>query len=185
MRTDLPTLQHLLRRVASQGERPALIALERQGRREWSYATLAARAEGVARGLPADGLQAGQPVGIYGANRPEWVAIFLGIVAAGGVAMPLNHGLGADELRHLVEASGLTRLFTTKEHLKSVASLGSAASFPVFRMDVDEGTGKRTVCLGAVGRPCRAKVRAISLMSMPTCRLPCSTPRARPACRRA
>lgn len=142
MRTDLPTLQHLLGRVASHGERPALIALERQGRREWSYATLAARAEGVARGLLADGLQAGQPVGIYGANRPEWVAIFLGIVAAGGVAMPLNHGLGADELRHLVEASGLTRLFTTKEHLKSVASLGSAASFPVFRMDVDEGTGE-------------------------------------------
>ncbi|WGF87648.1 AMP-binding protein [Marinivivus vitaminiproducens] len=141
MPSDLPTLQHLLGRIVGQGDRPALVALERSGRREWSYVALAEHAERVARGLLADGLEAGQPVGIYGANRPEWVAVLLGIVAAGGVAMPLNHGLGADELERLVEASGLTRLFTTKEHLKSIAALGEKASFPVFRLDVDEGEG--------------------------------------------
>jgi acyl-CoA synthetase (AMP-forming)/AMP-acid ligase II len=82
--------------VARFGEREALIS----ARGRWTYATLAARVEGVAGGLAARGVGRGSHVGLLAPNWPEWVAIAFAVWRLGGVLVPLSTLHQPRELHH-------------------------------------------------------------------------------------
>ncbi len=62
-----------------------------------SYGAFAHKAKSVAAGLSAAGL-AGKRVAIIGETSPEWVATYLGIIAGGGVAIPMDKELAISEI---------------------------------------------------------------------------------------
>jgi long-chain acyl-CoA synthetase len=60
-------------------------------------------------------------VAILAANHPRWVAAYLGIIAAGRTAVPLDTAFHADQVRKLLVDSGASLLFCDTKHL-AVAS---------------------------------------------------------------
>ncbi|MEM8768789.1 MAG: class I adenylate-forming enzyme family protein [Pseudomonadota bacterium] len=86
------------------------------------------RAGRVANALLAKGLTPGDRVGIALRNYPEWVEAFMGITAAGGIAVAMNAWWTGEELVYGIEDSGLKLLFADQErserlapHLKDLA----------------------------------------------------------------
>src|SRR5450759_765489 len=56
-------------------------------------------------------------VAILAANHPRWVAAYLGIVAAGRTAVPLDTAFHADQVKKLLTDSGALLLFCDVKHL--------------------------------------------------------------------
>ena len=108
MRTPPATLVAWLGCVArAQPRQPALV----QDGSLCTYDELWARSRRIARGLLAQPRFApGARVGLLGANEPAYLLAYLGILRAGGVAVPLNAMLTDDELAEqmaFVDACGV------------------------------------------------------------------------------
>src|SRR5580692_9950365 len=56
-------------------------------------------------------------VAILAANHPRWVAAYLGIIAAGRTAVPLDTAFHADQVKKLLVDSGASLLFCDVKHL--------------------------------------------------------------------
>lgn len=69
--------------------------------RTWTWAEYWRDARAVAKGLIALGHQPGECVAITGENRPEWVILELGIMAAGGVPAPLYTTNTAEQMAYI------------------------------------------------------------------------------------
>jgi len=69
-------------------------------------------------------------VAILAANHPRWVAAYLGIIAAGRTAVPLDTAFQADQVKTLLIDSGASLLFCDVKHLpvatEAVAGLNIA-----------------------------------------------------------
>ncbi len=99
---------------------PQNVALEIQRRDQvesYTYAEVRRMAESVGSWLAKSGLQPGARVAILADNHPRWVAVFLGTVAAGCTAVPLDTALHADQITTLLKDSGSSLLFCDGKHL--------------------------------------------------------------------
>ena len=102
---------------------PDNIALEIQRKEQVesvTFAELTRMAESVGHWLstrvPRDAR-----VAILAANHPRWVAAYLGIIAAGRVAVPLDTAFQAEQVRRLLNDSGAALLFCDAKHLPVAA----------------------------------------------------------------
>ncbi len=81
-----------------------------------TFAELTSMSESVAKWLstrvPRDAR-----VAILAANHPRWVAAYLGIIAAGRTAVPLDTAFHADQVKKLLVDSGTSLLFCDAKHL--------------------------------------------------------------------
>lgn len=82
----------------------------------YTYSQVRAMAESVSSWLRENDYPQGARIAIVAENHPRWVATFLGIIAAGAVAVPLDTSLHADQLRRLLEDSGSLVLFCDAKH---------------------------------------------------------------------
>src|SRR5580704_12553890 len=80
-------------------DKPALIS----DRETLTYGALVARSSQYARWAAAQGLARGEVVALMMTNRPEFVAIWLGIIRAGGAAALLNTNLTSAALAHCID----------------------------------------------------------------------------------
>jgi long-chain acyl-CoA synthetase len=99
---------------------PKNVALEIQRRdrvESCTYAELRRMAESVGSWLATNGFQSGARVVILADNHPRWVAVFLGVVASGCTAVPLDTALHADQITTLLKDSGSSLLFCDVKHL--------------------------------------------------------------------
>jgi long-chain acyl-CoA synthetase len=99
---------------------PKNVALEIQRRERvesCTYAELRHMAESVGSWLSQNGFQSGARVVILADNHPRWVAVFLGVVASGCTAVPLDTALHADQITTLLKDSGSSLLFCDTKHL--------------------------------------------------------------------
>ncbi len=104
-----------------------------------SYAELAARVDGLAAGLQARGVGAGDRVAYLGNNHPSFIESLFASALLGAIFVPLNTRLSVVELGHLLEHSGATFLISTAElESKATASVGE---LPIRRIVVDDQAG--------------------------------------------
>ena len=88
------------------GERLALFS----GTERLTFAGLDARANRYARWAQSIGVRRGDVVGLLMPNRPEFLAIWLGVAKAGGVTALLNTHLTGASLAHCVNCTGAKAL---------------------------------------------------------------------------
>ena len=69
----------------------------------------------TARGLIALGIEPGDPVAVLGGTVPEWTLADLGILAAGGMVVPIYHTNSPSECQSVLEHSGARAVFVEDE----------------------------------------------------------------------
>lgn len=100
-------LAHVLERLGPRHpDREVLIG--QQERMTW--ADLIGSMQRVSTGLRQRGIQAGDRVGVILQNRIEFLEIFLGVIHAGAVFVPMNFRLAPDELSFIAAHSGVKLL---------------------------------------------------------------------------
>jgi long-chain acyl-CoA synthetase len=95
-----------------------------QGDRRVTYADLWKQARQIAAVLIEDGVEPGTRVALMCPNTVEFVTAYYGILAAGGVVVPVPTLLTADEAAHLVRDSGAALVI----HHPAVATAGDGAA---------------------------------------------------------
>ncbi len=106
--------------VEAEQRGPQNIALEIQRKDQvesYSYAETRKMAESVGRWLTEKKLPAGARVALFADNHPRWVAAYLGAIAAGYTAVPLDTAFHADQVTKLLKDSGASLLVTDVKHL--------------------------------------------------------------------
>ena len=83
------------------GDRPALLS----DRESFTYSELAGRTRRYARWALAQGVAKGDVVALLMPNRPEYLAVWLGVTRVGGVVALLNTNLAGPSLAHCVQAA--------------------------------------------------------------------------------
>ncbi len=121
--------------AAGQPDRPAL----HQDGDTWSWGRLWERSARIAGALTArDGFRRGRTVGLIGANEPDYVAAYVGILRAGGVVVPLNPMLSAAELVRAAEFADLAGTVVGDVDAERREALATAASaWPLDRLEAD------------------------------------------------
>jgi fatty-acyl-CoA synthase len=119
---------HLAEWAAQNGDRPALSS----DRESYSYRALNARANGYARWAQARGLKKGDVVALLMPNRPEYVAIWFGLVRAGlGVAL-VNTNLTGTSLAHSLAVVAAKAVIVDAALAESFATAGVATPVYVY-----------------------------------------------------
>jgi acyl-CoA synthetase (AMP-forming)/AMP-acid ligase II len=114
----------LIDSAREQGELTAIV----DGERRWSFARLSACADAIASGLISrHSLVPGDRVALAARNSPEWMAAFLGIMAAGGIVVPLNGWWTGEEMGFALTESR-PRLVLAGSRRRSVCKLMPARS---------------------------------------------------------
>jgi fatty-acyl-CoA synthase len=93
------------------GDAPALIS----DREQFSYRTLGERSNRYARWALAQGVEKGDVVCLLMPNRPEFLAIWLGITKVGGIASLLNTNLVGPSLAHCIDIAAPKHIIVAKE----------------------------------------------------------------------
>jgi long-chain acyl-CoA synthetase len=108
-------------------QRIALQIEEAGAYKRYTYGELALGVEELSSALSSLGLQRGSRAAIVFENRPEWVITYLGIVAAGGTAVPLDIQLSSRECGSLLARSGSRFVFVSSGTWPLIKPLVSAA----------------------------------------------------------
>jgi long-chain acyl-CoA synthetase len=106
--------------VEAEQRGPQNIALEIQRKDQvesYTYAETRKMSESVGRWLTEKKLPAGARVALFADNHPRWVAAYLGAIAAGYTAVPLDTAFHADQVNKLLKDSGASLLVTDVKHL--------------------------------------------------------------------
>ena len=136
--------------AAKYGDAPALIS----DREQLTYRSLAARAHRYARWAQREGIAKGDAVCLIMPNRPEYMAIWIGIISAGGVCGLINTNLVGPSLahcidiaapKHIIVAAELAASFATARALiKSNAKIwshGESSEFPRIETEIENLDG--------------------------------------------
>jgi fatty-acyl-CoA synthase len=95
----------------------AYVAYDDMGISErWSFAELRSRARAVARAFIADGFEAGDRVGVWATNRPEWLLTQFGAAYSGVVIVPMNPLYRVGEVAAVLVPAAATGCFVEPEN---------------------------------------------------------------------
>ena len=120
--SDTPLLgdtigDNLMRTVARFPDAEALVDVP-SGRR-WTYVELDAEVTALALGLLAVGVDAGDRVGIWSPNCPEWTLLQYATAKVGAVLVNVNPSYRSHELEYVLKQSGLRMLVSAVVHKSS------------------------------------------------------------------
>jgi fatty-acyl-CoA synthase len=103
---------NLERTVAAFADREALVDVP-SGRR-WTYTELNAAVDALAGGLIGAGIKAGDRVGIWAPNCPEWVLLQYATAKIGAILVNINPAYRSHELAYALRQSGITMLVSAE-----------------------------------------------------------------------
>ena len=108
---------NLVRTVLRLPDSEALVDVP-SGRR-WTYAAFDADVNGLALGLLAGGIEAGDRIGIWSPNCPEWTLLQYATAKIGAVLVNVNPAYRSHELAYVVGQSGMRMLVSAVQHKTS------------------------------------------------------------------
>jgi long-chain acyl-CoA synthetase len=113
----MPTFYDLFGKSAERWPLNVALEIQRQdGVDSYTYARLREMAESIGNWLRAQNFAPGARIAILADNHPRWVAVYLGIIAAGHTTVPLDTALHADQVAKLLADSGTSLLFCDRKH---------------------------------------------------------------------
>ncbi len=104
---------NLERTAAAFGDREALVDVP-TGRR-WTYAQLNADTDALAGSLIAGGIAAGDRVGIWAPNCPEWVLLQYATAKMGAILVNINPAYRSHELAFVLRQAGVSLLVSAEK----------------------------------------------------------------------
>ena len=132
----MSTFYHLFCECAERW--PEIIALEIQRRdrvERSTYSELRNMADAIGRWLTDRGHSPGQRIAILAENHPRWVAAYLGIIAAGCAAVPLDTAFHVEQVETLLKDSGSSLLFCDIKHRGIGEAVTRSLSLPLVLID--------------------------------------------------
>jgi long-chain acyl-CoA synthetase len=109
--THPKTLQELLLSLPGYGSNPAIIATGRDDASTRSFAELFDMSQQFAKAIASRDLQGSHTIGLMAPNSPAWIGAFFGIVAAGGVVMPIDVQTADEDLQRMLAISECRLVF--------------------------------------------------------------------------
>jgi long-chain acyl-CoA synthetase len=82
-----------------------------------TYGELQTWAQSLGRWITENKFAPGSRLAIFADNHPRWVATYLGIIASGCVAVPLDTALHDDQVVKLLKDSGTSAVFVDAKHV--------------------------------------------------------------------
>jgi long-chain acyl-CoA synthetase len=96
--------------------------------RDYSWSDVGVSARQLAAGLLAQGLEAGDKVGLYAENCAHWVIADMAIMMAGLVSVPIYTSMPEDKIRYVVDHSEMKLLLVGDQCALSVDEVEAAFS---------------------------------------------------------
>jgi fatty-acyl-CoA synthase len=87
--------------------------------RRWTYAQLDADVTALALGLLAEGITAGDRIGIWSPNCPEWILLQYATAKVGALLVNVNPAYRTHELEYVIRQSGMRMLVSAVAHKTS------------------------------------------------------------------
>jgi long-chain acyl-CoA synthetase len=107
-----------------------------------TYSELRRMAESVGRWITENKFPRGSRLAILADNHPRWVAAYLGIIASGCAAVPLDTALHDDQVTKLLKDSGTAAVFCDAKHLPVVRPAAAELKLGLILMDPDRMTSQ-------------------------------------------
>ena len=85
----------------------------------------------------------GSRLAILADNHPRWVAAYLGIIASGCAAVPLDTALHDDQVTKLLKDSGTSAIFCDAKHVPVARPAATELKLGIVLMDPDRMSGPR------------------------------------------
>lgn len=104
-------------------DRPALRQKINGVWEETTYGMLWSASDRIAAGLIREGFKPGDHAAILAPSSTRWVIVYLGILKAGGVAVPVDKELKSAELRHVLGDCDARVLFTDHPYLDTIVEI--------------------------------------------------------------
>ncbi len=82
----------------------------------WSFAELRRRGRRAGRAMIASGIEAGDRIGIWATNVPEWLELQFGAAYAGAIVVPLNPLYRGSEVEFVLGKAGAAACFVLPEN---------------------------------------------------------------------
>ncbi len=112
-----------------------------------TYGELQRMAESLGRWITEKNFSSGSRLALLADNHPRWVACYLGIIASGCAAVPLDTALHSDQISKLLNDSGASAVFCDARHLPLMRPAASELKLGVVLMDPErmpaESSGER------------------------------------------
>src|SRR5689334_1208405 len=132
----MPTFYEGFRETAERWPENVAVQMQRRDSVEsYTYAELLRMGESVGRWLQEQKLEHGARVALIADNSPRWVATFLGIIAAGCTAVPLDTTLDHAHAAILLKDSGSSWFFADFKHLAVANEAARAVGIGVVQLD--------------------------------------------------
>lgn len=132
------TVAELVSRMEERGDDPAIISVHDGETGAWSYRRLADVVRRLVMGLQEAGLQPSDPAAIYAPNSPEWIAIALGLNAAGALVVPIDDLATDQRAWSVIADSGVKWVFSTREHLADLRQMAGVEGSRLYLTDTPD-----------------------------------------------
>jgi acyl-CoA synthetase (AMP-forming)/AMP-acid ligase II len=122
--------------------------------RRWTYAELDADVTALACGLLAAGVKAGERIGIWAPNCPEWTLLQYATAKIGAVLVNVNPAYRSHELSYVLGQSGMRMIVSavahkTTDYRAMIDEVRPTETSPVSTMTrVDDDLARRTETVG-------------------------------------
>lgn len=107
-----------------------------------TYAELRRMSESVGRWISENGFAHGSRLAILADNHPRWVAAYLGIIASGCAAVPLDTALHDDQVTKLLKDSDTAAVFCDARHLPVARPAVAELNLGLVLMDPERMTSR-------------------------------------------